>query len=271
MPARLGQAPHSRWSVYPHILPVAQRRLNILPAFREQFWEWSVYQKIRLHSDFHHLNSSQALCFNLFFPLLTQDGHGLSHIVKALGLTGVPVPGACFEFVPDSIEGTNFDFVIPLASGGRILFEVKYTETAFGSAKEDDEHRRKFQNVYYPRIAGRFEPSFCAAGMFLKNYQILRNLWHLDLASDDTAVFLFPRANRSLARTEATLRSCLLESFHSRAIVVYIEDLISALDADVVPRCKLEAEAFSQFRLKYLPTSSSLEKTSAASPAAPTR
>jgi hypothetical protein len=30
-------------------------------------------RRIRLHSDFHHLNSSQTLCFNLLFPMLMED------------------------------------------------------------------------------------------------------------------------------------------------------------------------------------------------------
>ena len=238
---------------YPHILPAAQRQLNILSAFRDQFWAWFDQQDIRLHSDFHHLNSSQALCFNLFFPLLMPVGEGLPSIVKILGLTGTPIAGARFEFEPDRVEGTNFDFTIPLDTGSRIYFEVKYTENGFGSAKADDEHLFKFQNIYQPRTSDRFEASYCTAAGFLKNYQIVRNLWHLDLTAGDTAVFLFPRANGALKRTETTLRACLLEPYRSHVIVAYIEDLISGLGAD--PKSKSENSALSEFRKKYFPIS----------------
>jgi len=73
-----------------HTAHFANRKapVDILSAFRDQFWTWFPQQNIRLHSDFHHLNSSQALCFNLFFPLLMSDGEGLPSIVKILGLTG---------------------------------------------------------------------------------------------------------------------------------------------------------------------------------------
>ena len=80
-------------------------------------------------------------------------------VVKTLGLTGAPIAGARFEFEPNSIEGSNFDFTIPLDTGSRIYFEVKYTENGFGSAKQDDEHLSKFQNIYQPRTSGRFESS----------------------------------------------------------------------------------------------------------------
>ncbi len=53
---------------YPHILPTDRQQLNILEPFRHEFWAYCEAHKpaIRLHRDFHHLNSSQALTFNLF-------------------------------------------------------------------------------------------------------------------------------------------------------------------------------------------------------------
>jgi hypothetical protein len=239
---------------YGHILPIDQYRLNVLSAFRAQFWSWFAGQGIRLHIDFHHLNSSQALCFNLFFPLLAPDRQGLLAIVKTLGLSGSPVAGASFEFEPDRTEGTNFDFMIPLDTGCRIYFEVKYTEAGFGSAKHDDKHIRKFRDVYSSRMAGRFEASFCTISGFLKNYQILRNLWHLNLASGDTAVFLLPRANQKLFREESIIRSCLLEPFRSRVSIVYIEDFISGLAADTNANSRVVGNALYEFQLKYFPS-----------------
>jgi hypothetical protein len=68
---------------YPHILPYKLDRLNILPSIRDQFWTQFPDMEIQLHRDFHHLNSSQAVAFNLFYPamvgldagtLLTQMG-----------------------------------------------------------------------------------------------------------------------------------------------------------------------------------------------------
>ena len=54
---------------YPHILPADQYRLNILETIRDAFFAYEESHPIKFHTDFHHLNSSQALCFNLFFPL----------------------------------------------------------------------------------------------------------------------------------------------------------------------------------------------------------
>ena len=49
-----------------HILPTKFRTYNILENYRESFFS-SPSSKIDFHKYFHHLNSSQALCINLFF------------------------------------------------------------------------------------------------------------------------------------------------------------------------------------------------------------
>lgn len=238
---------------YPHILPKKYGKLNILPAFRYEFWTWLDPEHIRLHRFFHHLNSSQALCFNLFFPFLNREGEKLEAIVQALGFAEELASGACFEFEPDPSEGTNFDFIIPLSSGRRILFEVKYTESGFGAARDDEEHRTKFQDTYRLRTAERFEAPFCSQASFLRNYQILRNLWHLDLEKEDTAVFLIPRANESLRRAEAIIRSCLLPPLRERAKIVYLEDLLSRLGASSEVSGSYKKGALAEFKAKYFP------------------
>lgn len=55
---------------YPHVLPEELLTHNILPSLREEFWEYfeANRRELALHTDFHHLNSSQAFAFNLFFP-----------------------------------------------------------------------------------------------------------------------------------------------------------------------------------------------------------
>ena len=45
-------------------------------------------------------------------------------------------------------EGTCIDFSVPLQSGARVNFEIKYTESEFGSAKADQAHLEKFERTY---------------------------------------------------------------------------------------------------------------------------
>jgi len=237
---------------YAHILPKEKYQLNILASFRDEFWQQFPRQHIQLQRDFHHLNSSQALCFNLFFPMLMADRQGLVSLLGALGIAGLPKIGSCFEFQPDLTEGTCIDFSLPLQSGARINFEIKYTESEFGSAKADPAHLEKFESIYKPRLAGRFEESFCSSGQFLEHYQIARNVWHLNEAARDIAVFLFPRANTRLRRQEPIIKTCAREPFRSRIRIVYLENLILDLQERLEISDTRRGQHLKEFRAKYL-------------------
>jgi hypothetical protein len=238
---------------YCHILPKEEYQLNILPSIRDEFWKWFISQDIQLHSDFHHLNSSQALCFNLFFPLIMAEGRELPALLAALTIADAPDGLPSFEFQPDINEGTCIDFSLPLRSKARVNFEIKYTESEFGSAKTDRVHLEKYENTYKQRLNGRFEEWFCNASQFLKYYQIARNVWHLNEQNGDIAVFVFPKANGFLKEKEGIIKSCAVEPFRSRIKIWYLEDVINGLEAEFRNKGVAERQYLSEFRMKYLP------------------
>lgn len=152
---------------YSHILPFKHRDLNILEPFRQQFWESYRKWAITLHRDFHHLNSSQAMCFNLFFPFISDENAGLQLLADIFRIKE-PVSNPRFEFVLDPTEGTNFDFCLQ-GQKARYFFELKLTEQNFGGCKNDIEHQKKFEKVYRPRLKGMLRESFCSCQFFLKH------------------------------------------------------------------------------------------------------
>ena len=199
---------------YSHILPQEKYRLSILPSFRDQFWEWFGKQRprIQLHSDFHHLNSSQALCFNLFFPPMMGDGHELAQFSSVMGIAGVPNAEASFEFQPSPTEGTCIDFSMLLRSGGRVNFEIKYTESEFGSAKADPAHLDKFESIYKSRLAERSKnPSVVQRSSWRTTRS--RDVWRLNESAGDIAIFLFPNENTRLENTRRSSRVVRLSHF----------------------------------------------------------
>ena len=98
---------------YPHILPQEHYKLNILGTIREQFWNYYESNKSGLnskkHINFHHLNSSQAMCFNLFFPFVMDNNRYLPILLDALELPKEGVSEVSFERVLDEKEGTNYN------------------------------------------------------------------------------------------------------------------------------------------------------------------
>ena len=100
---------------FPYILPKILFRLNILEGFRSEFWSYygvpllESKQQSRLTQDFHQLDSTQALSFNLFYPFIHEQSL-LAILLKALGLEERQFDGFSFETPIDVVEGSYFDF-----------------------------------------------------------------------------------------------------------------------------------------------------------------
>jgi hypothetical protein len=236
-----------------HILPATSAKLNILDTFRDQFWS-SPYSAIKPHKFFHHLNSSQALCINLFYPLIAQ--HKLPLFLQFLGITYNGDLIAQFEKESDLEKHadrlTSFDFWIDLAGTSNIFVEVKYTEQGFGKAKHDAEHVAKFRKTYLPLLENsRFLVDDCKKEeFFLDHYQILRNLVHI--TDTDRVVLLFPSGNSAVKEHAAYARDVLLtDAGRARLSIVHLEEFVSFL----VEKCaggSLDGY-YQEFSAKYLP------------------
>lgn len=231
-----------------HILPGDRHRENLLAPYRDAFF--AEHGDTKLHRYFHHLNSSQALCINLFYPLLKADPGLLARVLR----TDMPLPFAGVFESDSRIERaerrTSFDF--HLRNGERDLYvEVKYTEDGFGGAEADAEHLAKFRATYAPLL--RDSPYLTGechdAAFFLRHYQVLRNFVHVGPQSE--VVFLFPRANLTVAAQAAHARATFLtDAGRERMHIVFLEDVVDEL----VAACRgtpLEGH-YDAFRRKYL-------------------
>ena len=237
-----------------HILPLAeggkQQDLNLLKEYRDLFLA-SEHGATDRHRYFHHLNSSQGLCFNFFFPLIHEKQ--LPNLVRAIGSDMSHPTKAEFEFLSpleNAQRRTSFDFYLRDADR-EIFFEVKYTEDGFGRAKHDAEHLEKFRITYAPLLKdSAFLTDECKdATFFLRHYQILRNLVHITPTSE--VVFLFPRANKKVARQAECARNTFLsESGRERIHIVFLEDLVGKLITDY--RKEPLGRYFESFQKKYL-------------------
>jgi hypothetical protein len=247
----LGVARSGTWyqREYGHILPVDRRERNITEPYRDEFWNyWAEQEKQgkRLHQGFPHLNSSQGLCFNLFFPFLADGGQLISLLSAVLGLPNQTIERAEFEYhAPD---GSYVDFFLSM-KGKDVYFEVKLSETEFGAAPEDEEQIRKLDRIYAGREL-RFTPAFCEQKSFFENYQILRTIWQMRLDYDDEVFFVYPKGNGQLREAKTVIRTCTRPPLSTRVHVLYLEDLL-----DSIERLRLNDRArahYGQFRDKYI-------------------
>jgi hypothetical protein len=230
---------------YRQILPESQASRNLIDAsYLEPIQQAVATAEGRVHRGFAHLNSSQALAFNLFVPL--SSANRLDLVLNLLGkqdtdLSGVP------EYIEDETEGTNFDYFIQ-GKDKKFFFEVKYTEDRFASTNDDKSHRKKFEQVYEPRLA---KIAKVERGEFFRDYQLWRNIIYIDRG---IVMFVIPRFRKDLQKTVERARDMTL--FPEKVKVLFVDDVVErAIDLGQ-PELR---KHFQEFQRKYLGADSEKE------------
>jgi hypothetical protein len=237
---------------YPHILPEDLQQLNILETIREEFWIYFKKQRIIRHRDFHHLNSSQAMCFNLFYPFILY-GYLQSLLLDILNINkNESIEEIKFEKVPNKDEGTNFDFYIKLKSNTEIFFEIKFSESDFGNVVESEVYRERLKTIYERPLSGIIPEEYLKPKLFCENYQILRNIYYLTQKPENHLFLIYPRENNKLLDYERTIKTIIGEKLQNRVSIFYLEDLVNnILETAQVYNEKVEKH-FLLFKEKYL-------------------
>lgn len=237
---------------YPHILPKEDKKINLLPTYRKDLMAFIDDSNIKLHTDFHHLNSSQAMCLNFFYPLIKEKK--LELVLDFLGFDGEVVDYNTAYFEKDGLElsyketPTSFDFYLETESGKKFHFEIKYTENDFGKASKDKRHLEKFNNVYSKHLTS-INSDFHSVDVFLDNYQVLRNLIHIE--DNSYVIFLYPMGNKKIRIEAESARQYKLENkFKNNFFPVTWEDLYEFI-CNAPMKAELQ-EQFSEFKNKYL-------------------
>ena len=212
---------------YPYILPEQLRSLNLIETYRDDIMEFVEKSGIRLHRDFHHLNSSQAACLNLFWPILNCADPNL--IVKVLGLGPNEVLLWELEKVIDKSERTNFDLYIELESGAKIFIEFKLTEPELGRGQCNAQRLEKLKTIYEPVLREFVVPEYLEPTRFFANYQLLRNISFISSEKDDNVILVIPQGNRTIANKALRIINEAIQDplVRSRVKILYHEELIS--------------------------------------------
>lgn len=174
---------------YRHILPINKKMGNIICSdYQDKIIKYIKSKRIKLHRYFHHLNSSQALCFNLFYPICHENQYSI--LLKLMNSSDT-IENFEFEYIEDAEENTNFDFFLK-GKDANYYFEIKYTEQAFGKAENDTRHQKKFEKIYRKNL---LKIGIKDQKYFFKHYQILRNFLY---AASGHVTFIIPRFRKDL-------------------------------------------------------------------------
>jgi hypothetical protein len=225
---------------YDHILPESLKEKNILnSAYHKMIIDEIINNDIKLHSDFHHLNSSQALCFNLFYPILFEN------IFSALfNRQNEIVEKYIFEYIENIHENTNFDLYVK-TNKKQYYFEIKYTENEFGKAKNDVKHIQKYDDIYKEKLVVFNNVTMKT---FFQYYQIFRNI----IYNNGYNIFVFPQKRTDLmnAITEVIKKHCTKEQ-QEYIIILSIEEIVNKILNNKGNNEKL-IDHYTSFMKKYI-------------------
>ncbi|HWI37649.1 MAG TPA: hypothetical protein VNU64_14440 [Burkholderiales bacterium] len=237
----------------PHILPAGQERLNIVSPYRDRFWaEFGRGEGHALGGDFAHLTSSQALGFNLFYPLVVDRAWASAFVQELLGLKDATVRAAAFEYSADPHEGHHFDFFAELDSGERLYFEPRLAEIGFRTLDVPPRERDRLLERYARRLAGLVEPKWLEPDEFFRRYELLRALSCLQRPQHRLYLVL-PRENQSLSQALAILPDIATAAAAERVHMLYLEDAVEGLRALARGRDEHLRKHYRELREKYVP------------------
>ena len=240
---------------FSHILPKDSWKLNLLPLYREYLLDYIDKNKIKLHLYFHHLNSSQAMCLNFFYPLIKEME--LDVVLKAIGIENdsIDYKSCCFEKKSEvekrmqkKYRPTCFDFYIETKKGKKIYFEIKYTEQNFGKAKPDDIHKGKFDDVYKKNL-NSIDEKYQDRCKFLENYQILRNV--ICVSKDSYVVFLYPNNNTTIERQANHAKSDIVKEHLKNNVINLTWEKLLCVTEENIKNENVEKQ-IDDFREKYI-------------------
>ncbi|MCB2294740.1 hypothetical protein LGK95_14655 [Clostridium algoriphilum] len=249
--------------LYEHILHKDKYKVNIIEKYRTDFFKSDYYKGITLHRYFHHLNSSQAMCINFFYPLIKEKSlESILNVMNIEGEINYNCNDICFEKISklekNSGRKTNFDFYIKLNSRVRIYFEIKYTENHFGKVRKDKErkeykeHKKKFYDVYMPLIKNNpaIKECFKTEDKFLNNYQVMRNIAHI--SKNSYVIFIYPKGNKAIKKAALSAKEEVIEKgWEAHFILFTWEELIKQLKSNLNSKELIEYYD-KQFSPKYL-------------------
>ena len=234
-----------------HIFPRICSCLNLLETYRDDFLK-SNFAKITFHKYFHHLNSSQAMCINFFYPLIQEKK--LEIILENIELSGEEANYDSIEFEKESCidkrngeKPTNFDFFFKTKLGKELYFEIKYTENKFGTAIKNTAHNDKYNNIYKNAAKNTINPDYNNCDSFLTNYQIMRNLIHI--SDNSYVVFIIPKNNKYVKNQADKAKDFVVRKHKDKVKVLYWDCLYELFDHEKYEG-NLKAQ-FEEFKDKY--------------------
>ena len=206
---------------YSHILPLKNKFENIIGSdYKNEIIEIINNENIELNDHFHHLNSSQALGFNLFFPFCIDQKLEYIHTINN--------DGYAFEKKLCPKEKTQLDFLLK-ANRQKWYVEIKYSEpTSKITNKINDDYWVKKYNTYYKYDLYKYFKINVEIYDFYSYYQIFRNLLY-GCKDNYLNIFVFPKSRLDWSETIKFIKEKYCINLKNQIKILYIDTFVEAM------------------------------------------
>lgn len=222
-----------RGRTHSYILKKRYLRLNILPQYRSEIFR-CVMKGITLRSNFHHLDSSQAMRINFFYPLAKNNLLSLLLEKVSRSENWGEVSAWGFEKVSDEDlelkrrysdfgEPHVLDFYLETTTGCKVAFAVKYCEHGFPGVIN-------WHGMYTPQYDAyrTILKPWLIRGREWSDFQVNYHMARYMLFLQDPkryVVLLVPRGNSVAAEHALEAKTWVSEEMRDHVVVLYWEDL----------------------------------------------
>lgn len=200
---------------YGHILRDRDYLYNFSSQVSDKLVNSKFLKPIKWNRFSHHLNSSQVMTVNFFYPLIRYR-----ELEAFLAMTGIedeviydPEHLQFLKVCEDEKSDENktyFDFYMKLKSGREVYVEAKYTEGVYGKSNSKI-HQTKYNEVFEPLLKDSIliKDEFKTEEFFLEHYNFMRGLAHMK--KDTHLVVLYPRENWALRERALYIKDNIIE------------------------------------------------------------
>lgn len=219
---------------YGHILRDKDYERNFPFQVTDKLLNSKFLKPIKWNRYSHHLNSSQVMTVNFFYPLIRYRELGAFLALAGIEDEVVYDPEH-LQFIKTSnkenIEGrkTFFDFYMKLKSGREVFIETRYTEGAYGRANNES-HHDKYKELYESMLKSSLfvKEDYKNESFFLEHYNFMRGLVQMD--ENSTLLLLYPRENWAIREKALFIKDQLItKSSQEQYIPLVWENVLEAL------------------------------------------
>lgn len=211
---RLSEGVEYKGRKFDHILPEKYYEMNFSPEVSEKLISSKFLSTIHWNRFSHHLNSSQVMAVNFFYPLIKHQE--LSVFLALAGIDDEIIYDEHHIFFNKKSEKENtenrrtcFDLYLKLKSGKEVYIRTNYTNGCYGRAF-DEGYLKRYREIYEPMIKDSkvIREEYRSEAFFMDNYRFMRSIAHLN--ENSHLIVIYPRENWSIREKSLAFKEEIL-------------------------------------------------------------